>query len=355
MAHLDTLLSLIEKVCTQDQIKALLRDAQERLGEGHKREVKVTGDNKADTIRTNLRRAVVDGHVPLDVVFKLLRDAEENGDQHIYYFTPATAGVAAKLSKFAAVAAAFYERHRTSADRLPRAIHGSENYQLVDFRVEENEAAAAGSRWMAKLYGRKKYRERGGDERHEDGLYWVPYKEVDVRTPLMAVYRNWGLLEMRVPRVDAAHLYAEMLNALWEAMPEEFARENFVEWSLTDARLRLMNEYEEGISRYHIGPSQISDGEGGTVTYRPSSQDENVMAAGGRARSLRELLKTTDGCRNLRVIWYARPDLVPPTDEIPTVMGAMRRGAPDNEVIFTTKVSAGTLDYVAYRLRELQQ
>src|SRR5258707_8373869 len=81
-AYADELFRLVDNLCTADQVQALLRTVK-----GQK-DVRITAENKSDLIERNLRTAVTSRALSLDQVYELVRTAEENGNQHIFYFKP---------------------------------------------------------------------------------------------------------------------------------------------------------------------------------------------------------------------------------------------------------------------------
>lgn len=82
MASLKTeeLFRLVDRFCTFDQIKNLLRTAQ-----GNEN-VRLSAPTKDALVQTNLRNALESHAISIDRVYDLVRDAEENGNQHIFYF-----------------------------------------------------------------------------------------------------------------------------------------------------------------------------------------------------------------------------------------------------------------------------
>src|ERR1700722_14942543 len=77
----EDLAKLVNDWCAVEQIAQLLRDAKDKSDE-----VRVTAPKKETLIEENLRTAVESGAVPLDKVYNLIREAEENGNQHIFYY-----------------------------------------------------------------------------------------------------------------------------------------------------------------------------------------------------------------------------------------------------------------------------
>src|SRR5262245_37551537 len=85
MAELDVY-QLIFDLATAEQIRDLLRRHRRESSREVQKEIHLTG-NKPDLV-DDLRRAVAANHIPFPDVLDLLQEAEENGDQHVFYFAP---------------------------------------------------------------------------------------------------------------------------------------------------------------------------------------------------------------------------------------------------------------------------
>ncbi len=83
MAKQENLYVLIEKHCNAEQVRDLLRKYKD-INKETKAEIHITGSK--DEVIENLRRVVSKGLIPKDDPINLLRDCEENGQQHIFYF-----------------------------------------------------------------------------------------------------------------------------------------------------------------------------------------------------------------------------------------------------------------------------
>jgi hypothetical protein len=77
----EDLAKLVSEWCAIEQIAQLLRDAKDTSGE-----VRVSAPKKEILIEENLRKAVEARAIPLDKVYNLIRESEENGNQHIFYY-----------------------------------------------------------------------------------------------------------------------------------------------------------------------------------------------------------------------------------------------------------------------------
>src|ERR1017187_10300045 len=80
--EIDDALALIEKMCTAEQIHGLLATRKGEEG------VRLTAEKKNLLVVRNLRDALDARAITLESVFNLIRDAEENGNQHYLLFSP---------------------------------------------------------------------------------------------------------------------------------------------------------------------------------------------------------------------------------------------------------------------------
>jgi len=91
-AYEDELYRLVDLFCTADQIKELLRSAK-----GQK-DVRITAENKQELVTRNLRTAVGSRALSVGQVYDLVRNAEENGNQHFFYYKPRNKDIASSLT-----------------------------------------------------------------------------------------------------------------------------------------------------------------------------------------------------------------------------------------------------------------
>jgi hypothetical protein len=346
----DHLLDLLEEACTTEQVSALLRRFRT---EDNKKELKITAPNKPDLIQQNLRRAISERAIPVEEAWNLLREAEENGSQHVFYYRPKSDAVAAAMADYDTIRNAILSGHGVQAGSIPRVPTTADSYALADCRLCAG-PTTAGHKCVTKFYGSETYRERAGAERQEDGVILVPFKEVTSRTVMVAVLRAWGLLELRIPRMDSAPLVGRMLDQLRELIAPGIDLDDFSDWDLSPAKRRILTERDQHRTVYTVGATLLGDGDGGTALITPHGEEDDLFAAPARQSTVEAYLGDGCACRNLRVIWHAQEQADPPTERVTTIMGSTRKSAPPNELIATGRVSAGTMDYVAHRLRQFQ-
>ncbi len=79
MAKYYRLLELVFDHCTIEQIKEALRPA---IGN---KNVKLSADSKEDLVYKNVKQALDSHSLDVERLYEVLREAEENGPQHIFY------------------------------------------------------------------------------------------------------------------------------------------------------------------------------------------------------------------------------------------------------------------------------
>src|SRR4051812_28647373 len=77
------LFALIDLFCSGEQISNLLRSYRDTEG------IKITAATKETLIKVNLATAIESRVVAIEKVYDLIREAEENGSQHIFFYRPA--------------------------------------------------------------------------------------------------------------------------------------------------------------------------------------------------------------------------------------------------------------------------
>lgn len=133
---------VLNVVCTLPQIHRLLRDKADLYKRG---EIRI-GSGKEEMI-SNLRTAVSSRKIEISDVHSLIRDAEENGNQHIFFYRPKSGKLAKKYSDPDAMATTLFGTKWQS--RFPAFQLKKDSFIWADFRP--NGTGSKG--WTGKLYG----------------------------------------------------------------------------------------------------------------------------------------------------------------------------------------------------------
>jgi len=334
----DELCRLVEVLCTADQVKELLRSAK-----GQK-DVRITAESKSDLIERNLRAAVASRAISLDQIYGLVRDAEENGNQHILYFKPKAKDLADSLPK-EQVAKQLWGAAWEKKMSFPN-VHLKENgFIYGDFRLWNPSLRPRD--WMLKVYGHMKFDRFTGNEKQEGSRLYKEFVREDLRIVLMARWNSPDLLELRVQRDESARRSKSWLDQLWLMLGGALRRDDFLPWDLSKARRRMIDEEAKNQDVYSFRDTRLEDSLSNKVSFETYATQGNLFASIEAKEAIHDILEVKDSkCTHLSVGWLPRSDGVP-SKEYRTLLGHRE----SNEVIFGGHCSAKEIDYVTDKLR----
>lgn len=325
MAQPTKLFELIEQYCTADQIQDLLRERKKLNSE-----VRI-GSTKSESIE-NLRQAVDNNAINVGSAYNLLRDSEENGRQHVFYYKPRTKRASAMARKGDTIAEALYGPDWRHKSEFPRYDLVPDKYVWTNFRGKNDEAVPGKPHdWIAKIYGLELRWVHVDDEiSTEQGrqMKRKVYVQVSERVVCLARWSNPDLLEIRVARSPSRQLIGDRLKTAWKMLEPALDREDFEEWDLLPARVRILREFLDYQHQYALGDTGLVDSEHGAALFRPQTVEEDLFSALDRREAIEAFLSSGGRCRELVVTWKPNRN-TPVSREIRTLTG----GANTNEVL----------------------
>lgn len=334
MAEFDELLVLIKEHCTAEQIKAVLRGAT-----GNK-DVKVSASSKEDLVEANLRDAFRSHSIDIERLRDLLREAEENGPQHIYYLRTTARDVAQQLTLEHARTTLF----GATVPKAPTYLLKKEGYVIADVRPWNRKKP---SDWAAKFYGHET-REEATGEIILDGPNRIlrVYVRKEYRYVLMARWNAPDLLELRVPR-DSSHQRVEG----WRRYLEQQLRptvpfDRFRPWDLRGVSKTLFDKEADYKRIYRLGDAKLEDPHHNLVTFESYTPDGDLFAAAATQSAMKGLLDNDAKHKQQRILWHPQTNQGIET-EISTLIGTRT----ENEVTFSRHQNSQGIDYVTGQLR----
>lgn len=334
---LDKMLILVEEVCTKNAVQDLLRRAR-----SDNSSVRISG-NKGEVINTNLRDAVNSGAISKAVVYDTLCSAEENGNQHIFYYVPKTKGFQLKYSNGHSIANALLgngwqdKYHFPKFELIPKGVVWSDFRTAKPVGSEEN--------WTIKLYAGTERRTFVEERVEGPDTVLKVYARTLSREVYLVKWHPFGLLEMRVPREQSQKAILESLFNLWTMVEKAVDSEDFETFDLTKASRELIDRHSSQNSPYRLGDVYFMDDETGSARFAPPSSEDDVMDHEGRQKAI----KYFETCRELTVIWLPTAATSSVEEELRTVIGKVR----PNGILIASQATAAAVDYVTYRLWEL--
>jgi hypothetical protein len=338
LKELDEVLSLVEQLCTAEQVRDLLRT---RKGEEN---VRISAEDKEDLVRRNLRTAVETKAIDIEKVFGLIRDAEENGNQHIFYHR-ASQKLADALT-FDHVAKQLWGAswNKTVAD-FPSIRLKTDDYKISDFRPFTTRKPKD---WILKIYGQKTVMRPSGESNTEpDGSEWRQFIPERLRIVLSARWNAPDLLEIRVQRNESRKRVEEWYNQVWSILSSAMAKEQFKDWELNTSMRNIALQSEENIELYDFRDVGVVDDVNEILgSFEAFSDEGNLFKSQLTRDAVKGFLKSGGDLNSLAVRWFARPTSEP-LEEMRTLLGVKKL----HEVLVAGHCKAGDLDYVTSQLR----
>ena len=340
MEDLRPLLELVGDLCTREQIKGVLDEAR-----GNKA-VKLTALNKDDLLHENLADALKANAVGIDRVYKLLHEAEENGDQHIFYYKLITTQLLPSMSFDALTRGLRLSKNKLA--EFPKLDLIPNNFVLADVRIHSSRRNLD---WVYKVYGdetREHFtgriiREPEGDE----SKYLKEFEEKKLRHVLVVRWNYPDLLEIRVPRDTSKTRLRNWRAYLWGQLKPAIDQSWFKEWDLSRARSNLIkNERLDGVL-FRLRDTQVEAPGHERATFEAHAPGAGLFSAQHLRDAVGDLLKAKSTCTRLNVGWLpVKGEAF--EDEIRTLIG----NDLNNEVIFASKQRSTEIDYVTDQLRK---
>jgi len=334
--NLDALYELVERECTVAQVQELLREYKPLHRDG----IRIAEENKSAIIQKNLRTAVRAGGVPLERVCSLVREAEENGRQHIFLFKPRTRSVARTLGADA-VSVELWGPKWAEEMQFPRFAVMPDDLTWADFRTD---GSAGTAHWLAKAYARFTKRELVSEE-EKNGEIIMRYRRVDERGIYIVRWLKAGLLEFRVPRADSQKLARSLQQALWGLLGPAVKSTDFQACDFAPIRAKMLTQHDDYRSVFRLGSTKLFDSASGTAVFSTHSEEDDLFAARDRLQAIQTLVDLNNNCEHLVVTWLkTRNPII--EEELRTVIGAWH----SNQISIGARASAKAIDYVIERV-----
>lgn len=334
-------LQLVNHLCTVEQIQALLRKYR-----GNEL-IRITAETKDDLISRNLRQAIEAKAIGIGAVFDLIRDAEENGNQHIFYYKPKTKRIAEALT-FETVAQHLWGANwEKTIGGFPSIRLKPNDYKYSDFRSNPKKPKD----WTLKIYGDSLVTRFTGRIERRDGNIWKEFVEEALRIVLVVRWNSPDLLELRVQRDESRKRIEEWRDKLWEMLKPALVPAQFEEWALAKPMERLILEQQQNNTVYTFRDAKIVDSANVHVNFQTYSDQGDLFASIQARRSLQDFLTAKSDCKGLTVTWLPGSNNEIPGKETRTFLAAKE----PYEIIVLAHCSNEDLDYVTNQLRRFSK
>jgi hypothetical protein len=330
----EDLAKLVYDFCAVEQVAQLLRDAKDTS-----EEVRVSAPKKQVLIQKNLRAAVEAGAIPLDKVYNLIREAEENGNQHIFFYQ--RTGQPGSLED---VAARLWGANWAKKMEFPRSNLVEDEFIFADLHPWN--AGLKPQDWVLKIYGHE-FVDRYtnvitsiGDNRFAHEFYREARRLV-----IVVRWNNPRILEIRIPLTESKKRRMQYLQKTWLMIAPAFPPSEYSPWKLTKSRGRMIAEQKKNERLYHLSHTRVEDENHNVGTFECHDPQGHLFAEQRMVDSVKKLI---DGgqCVNLRVHWHTGKNPYP-SRELSTLIGQSE----SNEVVIGGYCGSRDVDYVTDQLR----
>jgi hypothetical protein len=289
------LFKLVDDFCSTEQITDLLRTAKGTEG------IKLTAPNKQVLINTNLRTSLEKGIIPVEKVYDVIREAEENGSQYIFYYKPA--GVLGHLS-VADIGTGLWGSGWEQKMKFPRVDLVENKFVYADLRAFLPHRKPLD--WALKLYGHEVVdRATGVVEELGDNRFTREFVREDRRVVILVRWNNPGVLEIRLPRLTVSRkTLREWLKITWGMLSPVLTEGMFVGWDLVKAQTKMLEEQKRHQKVYRCSNSRIKNADQKVASYECMLPEDDLFSSEGVEESVKAFKGKKDGnCTQLRATW----------------------------------------------------
>src|SRR5262249_35661081 len=147
--------------------------------------IRITAEDKAQLIQRNLREALDSNSINVQEVFDLIRSAEENGNQHIFYYKAKTRAIANALEYKAVAERLWGATWQATVNEFPKIRLKPNDYQYSDFRRKAKKPDDKDPQdWVLKVYGHDSITRFTGEtetEKADASVIWRKFVEEPLR------------------------------------------------------------------------------------------------------------------------------------------------------------------------------
>ncbi|HEX3683413.1 MAG TPA: hypothetical protein VHU83_12830 [Bryobacteraceae bacterium] len=335
--RLDDLLELVNEFCTMEQIKDLLRTGQDN------KDVRLSAANKEELIYKNLRTALEVRAVSLDRLIEMVREAEENGHQRIYYHKVAPR--IAETMTIEAVGPRLWGKNWKSKHQFPLFLSRSTDFTYADFRLLAPNKKPLD--WVLKVYGEYVYEKATGfvEKKPETGRILREFEVKSKRLVLLARWNSPDLLEIRVPEDSSTKRVASWAEMMWTMLGAAINRTLVAPWDLSAIRKRMIARGPKYKNLYRPRDARMRS-KHSNVSLETINPDGSLFDSEDDSQLVSQALSGQSECTYASIFWLAQKDGLP-SEQIHTNIGQTS----PNELIFTGQCGPREIDYVTDKLR----
>lgn len=339
--RLDTLLELVDRLCSNSQIQDILRKAKELNNA-----VRVSAQNRVGLLE-NLRDAANLKVVTHNDLYGEICEAEESGHQLIRLYKARSTDVRSKCNDWSAVARTLFGKDWQRTSGFPLSNKGLTAEAWADFRYVEVDEHR--SDWTARLDAGVT-RRRNPREKIVGKKVITEHDLIDAQETYLIKWHRNGILEIRTPIGDSEEQRDEACNRISAAMQRVFSLDDdFKSLDLRPVLVKIRKQIDspEGSELFSWVNLEMKDPLEGTAFFKAVANDGDLLK-GEKRKQLFDLYKF---CNKAAITWNFDAINVLPGQKksLLTLIGSFGM----NTVHIRANSSAKAVSYVVDQLRRL--
>lgn len=337
---LDALLKLVKDFCSVEQISSLLRVAKDSG------DVRVSAPTKDVLIQKNLRDALTSKAVLASTVMDLIREAEENGSQHVFYFRYfQKSGLSMSMVD---IATRLWGRDWENKMSFPRLVLVPGDFIYADLHPWNEHLKPTD--WVLKIYGQETVEKPTGVvEVVDENRLKREFVKEERRIVVVVRWNHPDLLEVRVPQTDSKKRIKAWVERTWIMISAALSPALFQKWDLEKPRHRMVLEQAKHKNVYKCSNTRVLDADHNVASFETHDPQSNLFASENMVYSVNKLIGDGE-CTQLRVTWIPWKNALP-SRELNTLVGHNE----SNELVIGGHCSSKDVDYVTDQLRRFSK
>lgn len=332
------------ELCTIKDIYGLLEAARDHPS------VRLTAPNIATLVDKNLADALEGNAVSLTDVYDLVREAEENGHQEIFYYQSRSKAV--ENIPLEEVGRRIWGDNWADVAQFPRFELEPNGFRYADLRHWNPKRKPRD--WVLKIYGQQFFekQEEGSEEQLAEHRVRRTFVLEPRRLVLLLRWNSPDLLEVRIPQTASRPRAKAWLDQAWDMASRVFLPSEFEAWDLDSARRQLVNRQGDSETLYRFSHSRLEDGDHNVISVASAHTERSLTSSAPIVQSIKALVTPGVGeCKYLRVTWLPGEGEGAPRQDLVTFLGDRQT----NCVGIGRRCAAHEIDYVTDQLREFSK
>lgn len=288
--------------------------------------------------------AVKDGKLPPRELVQLLRDSEEYGGQHVFFYATSKENAAKFTSQD------FLRTKLLSLDRLdlleePNFLSKPGSRGFADARLDREKGGLV---LILKSVESRVYYRLENEYEENAGLYKIRrYRRFEFRAVDLIRVHSDGFTELCIASADSASDYSDRVTSAWSFFGSILSQFQFERVSVGKAQQKLWKDRKNIANLLRYSDSRLRDAKGTVLTAATGAQQDSLFEDPRATASIDAFWDDETVCDKSNMWWLKREDELVPSKNVHVLMA----GA-SNEFAIPGKCNRADYEYVLAQIRK---